>query len=151
MLSNDEIENWKKKYPFLETIIKECPNLFVIVEEPKTRNQGLDQCKTRGYDCTQGESTSWGWYGIRNGIVKELERGSLGEVMSKECFDYVITHENIITDTFNDDTIRIYRLRDDTVSKDIASTTKDFLNSSIGQDWVKRSREYGFWAELEED
>jgi hypothetical protein len=37
-----------------------------------------------------------------------LERGSLGDAMLNENFDYVITHEHITTDMFEDDTIRIY-------------------------------------------
>jgi hypothetical protein len=108
----DEIMTWKKKYPFLEGLINECSNLFGIIEEPKIRNRNLDQCMTHGYDCTQGESTSWQWYGVRDNTVKELEKEYyyLKDVMSKENFDYLITLEHIRTDMFEDDTIRIYKL-----------------------------------------
>ena len=114
MLSNDEIENWRKKYPFLDSVIEDCSaGLFAIIEEDKSRNEGLDQCRTHGYDCTQGESTSWQWYGVRNGAVRELGEICLKDAMSKERFDYVITHEHITTELFDDDTIRIFNLKEE--------------------------------------
>jgi hypothetical protein len=112
MLSENEIENWKRKYPFLEGIINDCYNLFGIIEENSQRNEGLNTCRTRGYDSTQGESTSWEWYGVKNGVAKMLESGSLRDAMLRESFDYVVTHEHITTDIFEDDTIRIYKLKE---------------------------------------
>ena len=112
MLSENEIENWKRKYPFLESIINDCSNLFGIIEEKKQRNEGLNRCRIMGYDSTQGESTSWEWYGIKNGVAKLLERGSLGDAMLRESFDYLVTNEHITTDIFEDDTIRIYKLKE---------------------------------------
>ena len=111
MISNEELSSWTGKYPFLETIIKDCYNIFAIIEENSQRNEGLDKCKTRGYDSTQGESTSWEWYGVKDRVAKMLESGSLGDAMLRESFDYVVTHEHITTDIFEDDTIRIYNLR----------------------------------------
>ena len=110
-VNEEDIGTWKKKYPFLEAIIEDCQNLFGIIEEEEARNKGLDNCVTQGYDCTQGESTSWEWYGVKNGTAKILESGSLKSAISREDFDYVITHEHIKTNLFEDDTIRIYNLK----------------------------------------
>jgi hypothetical protein len=41
-----------------------------------------------------------------------LESGSLQDAMLRESFDYVVTHEHITTDIFEDDTIRIYKLKE---------------------------------------
>jgi hypothetical protein len=108
--SSDEIKKWKRKYPFLESIINNCSNLFLIMEENVQRNKDLNWCKINGYDKTSGESTSWEWYGVRNGKLKMLEGRLLGDVMIKETFDYMITCEHIKSDIFEDDTIRIYNL-----------------------------------------
>lgn len=112
MDSQEEFSLWTRKYPFLESIINDCSNIFAIVEENGQRNEGLNVCRTRGYDSTGGESTSWEWYGVKKGVAKLLESGSLRDAMIKESYDYVVTHERITTNTFEDDTIRIYKLKE---------------------------------------
>jgi hypothetical protein len=109
-MDQQDINAWKAKFPFLESIIADCSNLFMINEE--TSNLYLDQCYTHGYFSAQGETTTWIWWGAKDGVLRYLPKDyyQLKDAMTKESFDYLITCEHITTDTWADDTIRIHKL-----------------------------------------
>jgi hypothetical protein len=110
MLSN-EIEDWKKKHPFLESLIENAQVPIFSIHEEESTQRIFRECKTRGYDCTQGESTCWQWYGIEDNKIKELEGIFVREALAKGRFDYIISVDDITTDIFEDRTISIYQCK----------------------------------------
>jgi hypothetical protein len=106
MVSTKELSSWSRKYPFLEEIIRESEREVFEIEEGEISK--VLRCLPKGYHRANNEETRWQWYGIKGQNLKPLMGTSIGDVISKEKFDYVISVDDIDSTNFSDRTISVY-------------------------------------------
>jgi len=106
MVSKEELSSWTRKYPFLEAIIEESDRDIFKIEEGEMHK--ILRCLPRGCHSASGEETRWQWYGIKDKTVKPLVGTSIGDAVSKERFDYVVSVDDIDAPNFSDRSISVY-------------------------------------------
>jgi len=106
MVSQEELSSWTKKYSFLESIIEESERDIFKIEEGEMHK--ILRCLPRGNHSASGEETSWQWYGVKGKTVKPLIGTSIGDAVSKERFEYVISVDDIDAPNFSDRSIFVY-------------------------------------------
>ncbi|MGV8141903.1 MAG: hypothetical protein ACP5NW_05675 [Candidatus Woesearchaeota archaeon] len=118
MIGSDEANGWKKKYPFLESMIfNEATSLGFLdgIIEDKISQETYLSPSSGNYDDGEWEWGHWQWYGVKDNIVKKLSPypetpRPLKDFLVREHFDYLIQDVTMTTEYSGMTIARIYRL-----------------------------------------